>query len=160
MKTNRYVVHWRRHHDLIAHCLQTDLVAAMFWPMPPQSAATRRPSTQRRALGVYTPRQFTPRCRERFLRDRRQRYLSRIDGKPTDQQSALIMSMARLEWSALEAEAEGGMTAFREGRELRRLFLRALADFERSVQPAAARPTDPLDAIRAFQASFDGGEAA
>ena len=119
--------------------------------MPPQIAMPRRSSTQRRELGTYTPRRFTPRCRERFLRDRRRRYLSRISGAPSGQQAALIMTLGSLEWSALEAESRNGdIAAAREAREHRRLFQRLLTDFERSIPPPPGeRPPTLSDLFRA-----------
>ncbi len=76
------------------------------------------------------------------MRDRRALYLGRIRGELSEAQKPLIDSLIELEWGALQAESEGGITAYREGRELRRLFLRAVADFERSVA-AAPKPRGP-----------------
>jgi hypothetical protein len=114
---------------------------------------------QNRELGRrYIPRQFNAVTHERFLRARRRLYLSHIPGKPTDTQSALIHSLASLEWGALNAEAEGGLVGFREAREHRRLFQRLLADFERSIltTPPAETPLTPNE----FFASKRSGKVA
>ena len=93
--------------------------------------------------GRYVPRHFNELTRQRFLRDRRRRYLSRIpDDKPTDSQAALIQSLASLEWAALASEHEGGVQGLREAREHRRLFQRLLVDFER-LAVAAPKPRGP-----------------
>jgi hypothetical protein len=85
------------------------------------------------------PRAFTPRCRDRFQRDRRRGYLARVLAEPTPWQCSTIASLVALEWSALEAEARiGDLAAAREAREHRRLFQRLLADFERSLAAPAA----------------------
>ena len=107
-----------------------------------------RAPTRRDPLARYRPRAFTQNSRWRFCHNRRTIYLARLgDAAPTDHQAALIESLVELEWSTLAAEAQGGITAFREGRELRRLFLRALADFERTITAATAVPEDPLAAL-------------
>jgi hypothetical protein len=94
----------------------------------------RRNSTTRSELGRYVPRRFNPLTRERFLRDRRRRYLARVPANaPTDAQASLIQTLATLEWAALSAEHEGGLQALREAREHRRLLQRLLGDFERSL---------------------------
>jgi hypothetical protein len=62
-------------------------------------------------------------------------------GRPTEQ-SALAQTVARLEWAALAAEAEGGLKALREAREHRRLLQKLLVDFERTVRAVAA-PSAP-----------------
>jgi hypothetical protein len=91
--------------------------------------------------GRYVPKKFTDLSRQRFLRDRRRRYLSRIpDGKPSDSQAALIQSLASLEFAALEAESRfTDMIAGREAREHRRLFQRLLSDFEKSLTALPAK---------------------
>jgi len=95
------------------------------------------------------PRQFNPVTRERFLRDRRQKYLSRISSQPTDAQIAMVQSMARLEWAALCAEQEDSLHSLREGREHRRLLLKVLEDFRRSLEPKppTRRPSRSLGDI-------------
>ena len=116
-----------------------------------QAAAARPISTQRRELRWYAPRRFNAVTRERFLRDRRRRYLARLTSSPSDAQAAVILSLARLEWAALAAEAEGGLAALREAREHRRLFQRLLADFERSLT-ARERPLTVDEALSAIHA--------
>ena len=108
-----------------------------------QNALKRRNSTIRSELGVYEPRSFNAVTRGRFLRDRRRRWRARIEGELSETQAALILSLASLEWSALSAEAEGGLMALREAREHRRLFQRLLADFERSLPVAPEKPDAP-----------------
>lgn len=103
-----------------------------------QYAARRRHSTNIRESGRYLPRQFNSVTRERFLRSRRRRYLDRISITPTDAQTATIHSLATLEWGALSAEHENTLQSLREAREHRRLLLKVLADFERSLAPPAA----------------------
>jgi hypothetical protein len=109
-----------------------------------QTNAGRRLSTQTRETGRYLPRRFNPVTRERFLRDRRRRILRRIAGRPSDEQSALAQTVARLEWAALAAEAEGGLHALREAREHRRLLQKLLVDFERTLRVVAAPSTPSL----------------
>ena len=122
-------------------------------------AQSRSPSP-RDPLARYRPRTFGKASRWRFVRDRRTLYLGRVEGGPSESQKALIETLIELEWSALKAEAEGGMVAFREGRELRRLYLRALADFERTVKDAAeAAPVDPMQALRDHLARRQGAAA-
>jgi len=84
------------------------------------------------------PRSFSQQARYRFNRDRRRKYLRRIDGIPTDRQVSLIDSMIRLEWASLVAEAEGGLAGLREAREHRRLKERLTDDFEASLVPQPA----------------------
>lgn len=93
-------------------------------------------------LGRYVPRQFNPITRERFLRDRRRRYLSQVpSGAPTDAQATMIQSLASLEWSALLSEADGSVQALAAAREHRRLLMRLLSDFEKSVAAPPRAPT-------------------
>jgi hypothetical protein len=107
-----------------------------------QDAARRRKTSLRRETGSYTPRSFSLVAKERFLRDRRQRHLSHISGQPSDGQTAMAMTLAMLEWSALSAERETTLQSLREAREHRRLLLRVLADFERSLtKPVAKQPS-------------------
>jgi hypothetical protein len=112
-------------------------------------------------LGRFTPRRFTPSARWRFGRARRAEYLGRLAGEPTPWQAATIDGLMRLEWEALAAEAEGGLTAYREGRELRRMFQRLLADFERSIPPPAAeRPLSAAEALALIGDRLGRNEAA
>jgi hypothetical protein len=94
-----------------------------------QVAASRRNST----LGRYTPRRFNPVTRERFIRDRRFRYLAQLPDPPSDREASRIEAMVRLEWSACKAEADGSLTALREAREFRRLLERLRDDWERAL---------------------------
>src|SRR5690242_20572718 len=111
-------------------------------PMPKltQDTTERRKTSFRRETGGYVPRQFNPVTRERFLRDRRQKHLSRTIGAPTEAQIAMVQSLATLEWAALAAEREGTLMALRDAREHRRLHLRVLADFEQSLVEPEPRP--------------------
>jgi hypothetical protein len=84
----------------------------------------RRHTSYRRETGRYVPRYFNPTTRLRFLRDRRQGYLDRISGPPSDHQRAMIAALGQLEWNALQLEAENSLIALREAREHRRLLLR------------------------------------
>jgi hypothetical protein len=104
-----------------------------------QKAVERRYSTQGRETGRYLPRRFYSTSRERFIRDRRRRYLDRLSGHPTDQQIATAQSLAVLDWSALAAENEHTLRGDREGREHRRLFTKMLDDFEKSLLPSRPR---------------------
>jgi hypothetical protein len=99
-----------------------------------QVARERQHSSYRKETGQYVPRKFNRVSRERFLRERRQSYLARIAGPPTDTQRAQVASLAQLEWSALQCEAENSLQSMRESREHRRLMLKVLADFERSLE--------------------------
>jgi hypothetical protein len=103
--------------------------------------AAARVMTQRREMGRMMPRGFTRTCWWRFSQDRRRRYLALLPGPPSDVQAARIDSLVRLEWSALKAEAEGGLTGLREAREHRRLYEKLLADFEKSL----AKPPQPAE---------------
>jgi hypothetical protein len=109
-----------------------------------QVDAEHRKTSFRRETGGYVPRQFNPVTRERFLRDRRQKHLSRCSGKPTDAQIAMVQSLAILEWGALSAERQDTLISMREAREFRRLHLRVVADFERSLRPSQTLATDAL----------------
>lgn len=106
-------------------------------------ARSRTPS-RRNPLGRYTPQSLSKPSQYRFVRDRRAGYLARIGGPPSDAQSATIELLISLEWAALVAENEGGLIGFREAREHRRLLLRILADFERSLTPRKASPAEHL----------------
>jgi hypothetical protein len=108
-----------------------------------QAAAARRKTFIRRKIGKYIPRQFSSTTRYRFLLDRHRGYLARISGMPTDQQRAQIESLAQLEYAALQCEAESTLVSMRESREHRRLLLRVLADFERSLIPRPVREPAP-----------------
>jgi hypothetical protein len=85
-----------------------------------------------------TPRRFNALTKSRFLPGRERLYRARIEGEPTDRQTALIQTLARLEWAALKAEAEGTLVGYREAREHRRLFQRLLDDFEATLPGAPA----------------------
>jgi hypothetical protein len=98
-------------------------------------AAARQRTSLRFEVDTYVPRQFTRTTKMRFLRDRRQRYLSRISGQPSDGQVAMALTLASLEYAALSAERENTLQSLREAREHRRLLLRVLGDFERSLIP-------------------------
>jgi hypothetical protein len=50
----------------------------------------------------------------------------------------MAASLAVLEWAALQSEHEGTLQSLREAREHRRLLLRVLSDFERSLAAVAA----------------------
>ena len=93
----------------------------------------------------YRPRQFNELTRGRFVKSRCARHLARVEGYPTNAQYEMAMTMAVLEWGALQAEHEGSMRALREAREHRRLLLRVTADFERSLARAVAPPHATLD---------------
>jgi hypothetical protein len=99
----------------------------------PLASAQSRSPTRRDPLARYRPRAFSQASRWRFVRDRRGLYLGQIRGELREAQKALIDTLVELEWGALRAESEGGITAYREGRELRRLFLRAVGDFQKSL---------------------------
>jgi hypothetical protein len=101
--------------------------------------AASRMKTQGRSLGRSTPRVFTKTAWWRFAAERRQRYLARNPGVPTDAQAALVQSLIHLEWSALKAEDAGTMLGDREGREHRRLFQKFSVDLDKSI---AAQPED------------------
>ena len=118
--------------------------------MKTQADAQRRGSVSSELAGRYIPRQFNPVTRERFLRDRRRRYLARVlTAAPTDAQAATIQSLASLEWGALAAEHEGSVQGMREAREHRRLLMRLLVDFEKSLiaPPRRLTPQEALAAI-------------
>jgi hypothetical protein len=100
--------------------------------------ATAQYRSRKSEMGRPMPRRFSKPAWWRFARDRRRRYLAQIDGQPSDAQASLIDTLVQLEWSALAAEHEGGLQAFRESREHRRLLARLLADFERSFSSAQA----------------------
>jgi len=84
----------------------------------------------------YSPRQFNPLARRRFLKARRLYHLARVQSEPTEAQTAMARSMAMLDWGALAGEHEGTLASLRESREHRRLLLRVLDDFEQSLMPA------------------------
>jgi hypothetical protein len=60
----------------------------------------------------------------------------------------MARSMAVLEWGSLQAEHDGSLQSLREAREHRRLLLRVLADFERSLAVPAEKPMDALEYAR------------
>jgi hypothetical protein len=97
--------------------------------------AQSRAPTRRNPLGRYTPKSLSQASRWRFVRDRRSGYLARLSAPPSDAQSATIESLISLEWSAIVAEAAGGLVGLRESREHRRLLLKVLADFEQTLAP-------------------------
>jgi hypothetical protein len=91
----------------------------------------------------YIPRQFNTLTRTRFLKSRRLRHLARVQGEPTDAQHAMARSMATLEWGALVGENDGSIRGLHEAREHRRLLLKIIDDFERSLAPRPAPPPAP-----------------
>jgi multidrug efflux pump subunit AcrA (membrane-fusion protein) len=103
-----------------------------------QVAAERRKTSFRRETGAYLPRSFSLVSRERFHRDRRQRHLRRVSGSPTEAQISMAQTLASMEWAALSAERQNTLQSLREAREHRRLLLRVLGDFERSLVPKPA----------------------
>jgi len=85
-----------------------------------------------------------------FLRQRRQLYLARVSGRPSTAQVAMVLTLARLEWSALVAEHENTLQGDREGREHRRLLLRLLAEFEETLtKPPVPEKPSGVDAVLA-----------
>jgi hypothetical protein len=100
-----------------------------------QDAAARQRTSLRFEADTYTPRRFNPSTRERFLRSRRQSHLGRIAGTPSASQVQMALTMSSLEYSALSAERENTLQSLREAHEHRRLLLRVLTDFERSLVP-------------------------
>jgi hypothetical protein len=98
------------------------------------SAANIR--TQRRIPPRSGPYRFNPDNRVRFLRVKRAELFARIGGEPTPIQEQLIDNIACLEWAARRAEAADTLVGERDGREHRRLLLRVLADFERTLTGA------------------------
>src|SRR5689334_12829171 len=101
---------------------------------PQQSGMTRGDGNipgvaRRRGL----PRQFNALARSRLLKARREEYLAKVRGVPTEAQIAMVESLARLEWAALAAEHDRTLAALREAREHRRLLLKVMADFELSL---------------------------
>jgi hypothetical protein len=98
--------------------------------------------SRRRPLGRYMPFKFGQTQRWRFRRDRVALYLGRINGEVLEHQKSLIDAAIELEWSAMKAEHEGGLVAYREGRQLRVELTRVLAAFERSI---VAQKPDPAD---------------
>jgi hypothetical protein len=114
--------------------------------------ATAQYRSRKSEMGRPMPRRFSKPAWWRFARDRRRRYLGQLGGQPSEAQASLIDTLVQLEWSALAAENEGGLQAFRESREHRRLLARLLADFERSLgvpsQPTRAEPGAAEDTAR------------
>jgi hypothetical protein len=112
-------------------------------------------STQRRNVIVdrknpwnnpgYSPRQFNALARRRFLKARRLHHLARVQGEPTEAQTAMASSMATCEWAALHGEHEGTLRSLREAREHRRLWLKVMADFDRSLRPKEASASQPKE---------------
>ena len=85
-----------------------------------------------------------------FLRQRRQLYLARVSGRPSTAQVAMVLTLARLEWSALVAEHANTLQGDREGREHRRLLLRLLAEFEETLtKPPVPEKPSGVDAVLA-----------
>ena len=107
--------------------------------MMTQNGIERQKTSYRLETGRYVPRRYNSATRMRFLRDRRQGYLDRISGPPSDHQRTMIQALAQLEWSALQFEDENTLVALRESREHRRLMLKVLADFEATLQPPVRR---------------------
>jgi hypothetical protein len=114
-------------------------VETIFQRMQPRAAKRRNSTFGGETAGRYLPRQFNPVPHERFVRDCRRRHLARIAGEPSEEQVALVMSLASLEWAALAAEAEGGLMGFREGRKQRRLFQAALYRLRADLEGTAGR---------------------
>jgi hypothetical protein len=113
-------------------------IASMFGRMAQAHLQRRNAITDRKNPWNnpgYSPRQFNALARRRFLKARRLHYLARVQGEPTDGQIAMARSMAMFEWGALAGEHEGTLASLRESREHRRLLLRVLKDFERSLTP-------------------------
>jgi hypothetical protein len=110
--------------------------------MGTQRDETAQIRTRRAELGRPTPRAFTHTSWLRFARDRRRRYLARINGPVADRIAGQIEAMVRLEWQALKAASEGTLQGDRESREFTRLLERMTADFERSVA-VASKPGPP-----------------
>jgi hypothetical protein len=106
-----------------------------------------RADTQRREVyraPNYIPRQFNENSRTRFLHSRREQHLARIPGEASDAQIAMVQSLASLEWSALSAERQDTLASMVAAREFRRLHLRVVADFERSLRPQPSPTADAL----------------
>jgi hypothetical protein len=68
-----------------------------------------------------------------------------ITGEPTPMQEQLIEQIAALEWAARRAEASDTLVGERDGREHRRLLMRFVADFERTLVSAmvVTLPSEP-----------------
>ena len=116
----------------------------------PQDGTVRRRTSLSWETGTYVPRQFSTTARYRFLRDRRRHHLSRVPGAPSPSQTALALSLARLEWGALKAESMDTLQGDREGREFRRLFQRLLGEFEETLpKPVSEPPPKPVAAVLA-----------
>jgi len=116
----------------------------------PQGGVARQRVTLRQETGTYVPRQYSTTARYRFLRDRRRHHLSRVPAAPSPSQTALALSLARLEWGALKAESMDTLQGDREGREFRRLFQRLLGEFEETLpKPVSEPPPKPVAAVLA-----------
>jgi hypothetical protein len=127
--------------------------------------AEQRVITHRRGslsqLGRSEPRSLSVYAWQRFRNDRRDRYTSRIEGMPTDNQAAMIQTMIQLEWAAYRAEAEGSVRFLHEAREHRRLWMRMMADFERSlVKPPAPASRQSINDYFASKLAAAQGEGA
>ena len=72
----------------------------------------------RRRVLRYRPRKFNPLTRARFVKARRERWLRRVVGTPTDTQIELAHSAAVLEWAALQAEHDGSLVSMRDARNI------------------------------------------
>lgn len=123
----------------------------------PQVATSRHYSTRRAEVGHYLPRRFSSRSRHRFDVARRRAYLSRLPAAPSAWQASTIDALIAIEWAALEAESRLGDTAAaREAREHRRLLMRLMSDFERSLT-ASAPPSRRLSLAERILAEQAGG---
>jgi hypothetical protein len=115
-----------------------------------QRDGMERRTSLRRETGSYVPRQYNAATRARFLRKRRQIHLARVTGPPSTAQVTMALTLARLEWGALKAEHEDTLQGDREGREHRRLLVKLLADFEKSlVRPEKPEKPPGVDAVLA-----------
>jgi hypothetical protein len=98
-----------------------------------------------RRSSLFKPQSDSEQSRRRHERNRRALYRARISGEPTSSQLQTIDTLVALEWAAYLCEREGGLHNLREAREHRRLLLRVLADFERTlVKPAAPQSARSL----------------
>jgi hypothetical protein len=115
---------------LDCHREVTDIVGMV----APSRTSPRPDAAARNQLAQYTPSSFSQHSRWRFGRNRKASYLNRIVGEVTPWQVSTIATLVSLEWAALVAESRhADMVAGREAREHRRLFMRLLADFEKSL---------------------------
>jgi hypothetical protein len=102
-------------------------------------AMTEPLTTVRPRAKLYTPKSASEWSRRRHERECRARYLSRINGEPTDLQLQIIEDMITLDWSAHRRRLAGDLHNMREAREDKRLRRLLRADFERSLARSAAK---------------------